>query len=85
MRCALALDQPRARRAAQGRAGSGGAACASRARIPGRGRDAAHTHSEGADRLSANTGEPRGRESAAEGVNHRPRQGPRAKISGEDK
>ena len=67
------------------RAGLVGAARASPARIPGRRRDAAHTHNEDADRLSAKTGEPRGRESAAEGVNHQPRQGPRAKISGADK
>jgi len=40
------------------------AARASPARIPGRDRDAALTHSEGADRSSANTGEPRGREAS---------------------
>jgi hypothetical protein len=50
------------------RAGLVGAARASPARIPGRRRDAAHTHNEDADRLSAKTGEPRGRESAAEGA-----------------
>jgi hypothetical protein len=61
------------------RAGLGGAARASPARIPRRGRGAALTRSEAADRSSADTGEPRRR------VNNLPPQGPRAKISGEDK
>jgi hypothetical protein len=49
------------------------------ARIPRRGRGAALTRSEEGDRSSADTGEPRRR------VNDLPRQGPRAKTSGEDK
>ena len=68
MRCALAPGPAEGMRAAR-RAGRLGWRCArSPARIPRRGRGAALMRSEGADRSSADTGEPRGREGAADGA-----------------
>ena len=67
MRCALAPGPAEG----AGRAEGGQARVALRAtptRIPRRGRGAALMRSEGADRLSADTGEPRRREGAADGA-----------------
>jgi len=76
---------PLTSRPAEGmQAGLVGAARASLARIPGRG-CAALTHSDGADGSSAITGEPQGRERAADGASTIGLQGPGAKSSGEDK